>query len=218
MCRNGLPVQRELECLRSGELDFSGFARATRLEWYRLAAYLMRRWQAPAAVDLDDLVQELLTAAWTFAPKWKANRGIDIQRYVTWNATDKAKKWLHRQREAHKREDKARSRHPLCMSGLVGDDPGRKLEPSVPPEAEVEADKRHVLACALARLDSELDRALLLSLVDARGDVDKAARWLVSSPRCRWLYRIENEATARVAIRRVVRRAAASLTVEELSP
>jgi len=89
-------MQRELEQLADGRLTFDGFARATRLEWFRLASYLLRRWQAPADVGLEDLVQEMLLEAWRISDRFDPRRGKTIQQYVTWNAVTRAKKWLHR--------------------------------------------------------------------------------------------------------------------------
>jgi len=201
-------VQRELEALGAGRLTFDGFARATRLEWFRLAAYLLRRWQAPADVGLEDLVQEMLLEAWSISARFDPGRGKTIQQYVTWNAVSRAKKWLHRQRCAYKLDDRSPSRHALCMASLDDDAP-RRLEPAAPAVPE-ERTRTRAVAEALGRLDSDVDRALLLSLVDARGDVERAARDVVARPRARWLLRLEDEAHARRAIRRAMARAQAA--------
>lgn len=199
----------ELQALRGGAMTFVQFERATRLEWYRLAAYLLRRWQAPAAAGLDDLVQEMLLEAWRVVGRYDPRRGVRLDKYVTWNAVNVAKKWLHRQRRAYKLDDRSPSRHPLCLSSLDEDAP-RRLEPVADCDVEEEADRTRQIAVALSRLTDELDRELFLRLVDARGDLDRAARAVSESAEARWMWRVEDEAGARRAIRRVLRRAAAS--------
>jgi DNA-directed RNA polymerase specialized sigma24 family protein len=200
-------MQRELEALRAGRLTFDGFVRATRLEWFRLAAYLLRRWSAPADVGLEDLVQEMLLGAWDVVGRFDPRRGKSVQQFVVWNAVTRAKKWLHKQRCAYKLDDRSPSRHALCMAAL-DEDAGRRLEP-VAVELPADAvDRTRALAEAVGRLESDVDRALLLCLVDARGDVERAARDVVARPRARWLLRIEDETHARRAIRRAMARAA----------
>ena len=45
-------------------MTFDQFVRSTAGDWTRLASYLRGRWQVPSAVDVDDVRQEMLLAAW----------------------------------------------------------------------------------------------------------------------------------------------------------
>lgn len=203
-------MRRELDALREKRITFNAFVILTRLEWYRLAAYLLRRWQAPADVSLDDLVQEMLLEAWTVVDEYDPNRGVSIEKFVTWNAVSRAKKWLHRQRSAYRVDDRSPSRHPICFSAL-DEDAERRLEPVIEATEEEEVDRKTSIRRALEALPDDLDRALLLCLVAARGDIERAARSFLASPKRRWLFRIDDEGLARRGIRRALSRAAASL-------
>ncbi len=85
---------------RAGTIDFGQFEQATRHIWSRLARMILSRWRAPTYVTEQDLVQEMMIAAFSFTLKWDEAHGIPVRRYVTWNAIDKARKWLHKQRRA----------------------------------------------------------------------------------------------------------------------
>lgn len=113
-----LELQRELVSLRSGDQTFTVFARRTNKTWTALAKHLLKRWRAPTAVDTDDMVQQLLFAAWVFLPKWDEARGTPLHKFIVYNAVDKAKKWLHKQRGAYRRDDNSPSRLELPISTL----------------------------------------------------------------------------------------------------
>jgi len=202
------PVKAELERLVSDPGDFARFTRDTQCEWTRLARYLMRRWSTPTDVDAEDLVQEMLAEAWRRLPEYDPGRGKPLEQFVVWNAVGRAKKWLHARRSALRRDDRASSRHDLCLSSL-DEDASRRLEPSHCPDLEGDVDRSRSAASLPDRMANSLDRALLEALIEARGDVDAAARRLASSPSRRWLYRIDGESVARAEIRRVMREAAA---------
>jgi DNA-directed RNA polymerase specialized sigma24 family protein len=83
-----------------GSMTFDAFARATRGEWRRIAADLVRRWAPPGWVTTEDVEQDLLLAAWLFLDAYRPDSPAGIHAYVTWNAMDKAKKRLHKVRGA----------------------------------------------------------------------------------------------------------------------
>jgi hypothetical protein len=107
-----------LLALRSGRMSFQTFELRTRNVWVATAEHILRRWKGPVAVSVEDVKQELLIYVWTFVGHWDPSLGISIGRYVMFNAYDKAKKWLHQQRNAYRRDDKSSARFDLPVSSL----------------------------------------------------------------------------------------------------
>ena len=201
-------MQRELALLRAGAIDFADFARRTHAHWDRMAAALMRRWPLPAGVERTDVVQELLLAAWDLVPRWDPERGPTLLHFVAWNASVRAKKWLHKQRNAKRRDDRSPSRHALAFGSFVGedDDPerwDRMLQEAY--DAERLLEWREGLVERVASALTGIDAQVLLLLADARGDLDAAAAALYSEPRVRLALRLGNEDAARRVVRRVAR-------------
>jgi len=110
-------MEEALIRLRNGG-SFAEFVRRTRSQWRSMAMGLMRRWKCPADVELEDVVQEMLLAVFAVLPDYDPTRGKTLKQYVQWNANNRAKKWMHRQRGALRRDDRAKSRHPIAMSRL----------------------------------------------------------------------------------------------------
>lgn len=113
------------EDYQAGRIDFGGFERATRHSWSRLARMILARWRAPTYVTEQDLIQEMMIAAYSFTMKWEPRHGIAVRRYVTWNAIDKARKWLHKQRRAGHDGGRGHSAFDLPFSSLQADDETR---------------------------------------------------------------------------------------------
>jgi len=89
-----------LLALYEGRIDFARFVRATHERWKRLAIYVRTRWKQPVWHALEDVVQELLEAAWKSIRKFDPSRGVSLERYVIFNAVDRAKKACHKARGA----------------------------------------------------------------------------------------------------------------------
>jgi DNA-directed RNA polymerase specialized sigma24 family protein len=206
-------VRRELELLRAGKLPFAEFVRRTAPHWDRMAAALMRRWRVPAGVERADVVQELLLAAWRLVPEWDPARGPTLHHYVAWNASIRAKKWLHKQRGAKRWDDAAPSRHARAFTELDPDglDPGRwdrLLQAGY--DAELEAAEQEEVLRALGRLERPEEADLLLLLFDCAGDLDAAAERLCREPAARLAYRVGDVGAARRVLRRVAMVAASA--------
>lgn len=101
--------------LRRGRKSFDQFAASTRADWSRLAKWVLARWSVPSAVEVTDVEQEMLLAAWRAVQEWDSTRGPTLHAFVIWNSVTSAKKWLHRQRNAKRRDDHAPSRHDICV-------------------------------------------------------------------------------------------------------
>lgn len=111
-------MDEALLALRCGRLSPDAFFKRTKSNWASIAEHLLRRWKGPVAVSAEDIAQELYINAWIFCGHWDPAAGVTISRYVTFNAIDKAKKWLHQQRNAYRRDDKAAPRMERPVSTL----------------------------------------------------------------------------------------------------
>lgn len=195
-------MQAQLLALRERRTSFDRFAFETRPRWVALARYLLSRWKAPPCVGVEDLVQELLLACWHFVDEWDPDRGTSLERYVVWNATDKAKKWLHKERGAPHRRDNDRSRIHASLSALA---PGWETRVSFWKPADQEAPiirdqvREHLLAsCSLA------DELLVRRFIQHK-DVEEAADVIYQDPKLRLAFRFNCVDDARAEIRRAAR-------------
>lgn len=120
--------ERYFRALHVGDITFDEFAKATMPLWRRMAAQVHARWRVPTWHSQEETVQNFLLGAWMFVWQWDERVGKSCQRYVTWNAYDKAKKLAHRARRARLsgNPDRAPSHieRPLSSYGDDGDDGG----------------------------------------------------------------------------------------------
>lgn len=83
--------------VRDGTLRFDDFARGARPEFALLAAKMLARFPGLYAVEVDDLVQEMLLSAHRRIGTWQPEFGYPISKYVVWNACSRARKLCKRQ-------------------------------------------------------------------------------------------------------------------------
>ncbi len=213
-------MAESVAALRAGTISFPEFQRRTLTEWTRVARWLMRRWETPDGVEEHDVVQELLLAAWHFTPKWDPKYGTQLSGYVVWNACDKAKKWIHTQRRAARRDDSAPSRHPVSLSSLGLEEWQEERLAVVEPDVDrgiEQLDQAEGRARVVARLAqvapflSRFDCHALAVLVDANGDVEEAARDLWENPTTRLAFRLGSETGAQSAVHAVLQRTQSAL-------
>lgn len=88
-------LDKQLALVRDGRIGYADFTRATRSDFGRLAASLIRRWRPPEWLGEDDVVQEMHVAAWPRIWKWDPDRGPSLSRYVVFGAMDAAKYAVH---------------------------------------------------------------------------------------------------------------------------
>lgn len=195
----------ELEALRDGRVSFDAFFAQTVPEWRRLAKYLLARWPVPDAVDVEDVVQELAVAAWQFVGRYDPERGTPLQRYVVYNAVDKAKKWMHQQRAAYRRDDRSPSRHALNATSL-----DETRDPWLEQHAIVEYselfDCRLELVEFLARLDPETCFVITLFAEEGFSE-DSAVRRLAGDARYCIVNRLATDDAVRRHVRGIIKRA-----------
>lgn len=182
-----------------GLIPFAVFATRTKEFWAATARYLLKRWRASEAVEPSDLVQELLLEAWRAFPRFDPARG-DLAAFICYEATSKAKRWLHGQRGRRRcsRSDKAPSRHEVRFSSIPSSRRNGSKDPSDVGEwleeilgAEQPAQELHiefdevrrenieiVLAALLRPTYSEAEMRMLRAFVDCDGDLMRAAATL----------------------------------------
>jgi DNA-directed RNA polymerase specialized sigma24 family protein len=146
-----------------GRMTFDQLVCRERKHFRSLAANIMRRWQLPAWVALEDVEQDLLFAAWHKLWDYEPNRGISITRYLVYNAYDKAKKAAHKARGAIRHGNKVDSNPSRAERGvgvIWGDDADRRSEEitAQPAMQEQRVDRAQTLE-AYAR--SSVDRFVL---------------------------------------------------------
>jgi DNA-directed RNA polymerase specialized sigma24 family protein len=103
-----------------GRIKIDEFLRLSKPVLEAVATKLLRRWRVPTAVALDDVVQELMVGCCRAFNRYEPARGTPIERYVMYNACDKAKKWIHHQRGArlHGNSDAHPPRYDLLFSAV----------------------------------------------------------------------------------------------------
>lgn len=186
-----------------GEQDFGQFLKATKDTWYALAAYLMRRWRSPRAIELEDVVQELYVGAFRASTKFDPARGVPFHSYLVWNACDKAKKKIHKWRGAvlHGSPDRAMGRFHIAASDLParereGDQSARVLEVVVEPTQLDDFEYRSRWQSMAEEMPTPRLYWGMLALGATRGEVDAAARALYDTVDLRLALRLACEAMA----------------------
>lgn len=185
----------ELQLYREGQISFDDFVRSTRADWQRIAAYLLRRWDAPCAVAVDDMVQELLLGCWTAVDRWEPTGGNSLKKFVVYQAVDKAAKWLHKQRRALRNDGRNPSRHALPFSAFAGKSgEAREIEAVAGTCAEDDTEER---AARQHALESEDEVGQLIIAEFALGGAEQAAWALLSVQTAREAAHVSTHAAAR---------------------
>jgi DNA-directed RNA polymerase specialized sigma24 family protein len=219
-CGVGRMVQnfdRQLRLVLDGLITYSHFARATRREFERMAMYLTRRWAPPAWYLLDDVVQELLVAAWMAIWEWSPTRGPTLARYVVFNAMSGAKRALHKARGAKlsgsSDKNPSRFERPLSSFGIDGE--GDALAEAMLAEDAV-AEQRMIdheeetenrdraLTVALAACRSEVERRVIQAIA-ATGDLEGGGESFYGSVDNRIKLRLVSEEHATKFVTRTAR-------------
>lgn len=82
-----------------------------------VARQIERRWRAPQAVEVADLEQEIMLAAWVAWQRWEPNRGgMSREAFALCSGRLDAQRWMHQQRNAPRRSGKAAGRYPASAS------------------------------------------------------------------------------------------------------
>lgn len=170
-----------------GRISFNELERLIRPNLHRLARYQLSRWKVPPGVEEADVVQEMRVAAWDAVARWDPKRGVGIERFVLYQVTDRSKKWLHRQRNALRRDGKAQGRFPVSFSAIanpeIEESPADRIGDDAPTaeqrlmEREWRGEMQRTLRSIAARAGYR-ERIALMAIADSGGDYDEAAERL----------------------------------------
>ncbi len=168
-------IHKQAERLARGEITLETFLKVTHLDWTCVARSLLRRWAAP--VEVEDVVQDLCLAVVQFYPKYNSTRGVSLGKFLLFNASDKAKKQIHRYRDAntHRCADKNKSRMTICDPFTVTFANKMSEMPS--------ADVGVTLSCLVERMPSGKSRLIAGRVVRYRGDLEAVASSVFNNPR-----------------------------------
>lgn len=168
-------METELRQLRNGEITGDEFVRRTKKDFANLTRVTYRRWDLPAAMEPEDVQQELLLRTFepkpqsgkTLLEKWDPARCAKLSRYVVFNAMADLSKSLQRQRE--------KGHYALAYSTLGEEEEDRTDHGEVASQSETALDAKLLLKKAQGRMKPS-ERLALRVLVRSEGDVEEAAQ------------------------------------------
>lgn len=177
-------MRKALEQLRAGAITFRQFEAATAKDWTKLAGMLFLAWKQklPAGIELDDIRQEMLCEAWRVTREFDPLRNVSIESFVVFNACAKARKWIHKQRNAKRRDDKAPSRVPIPFVAFERED----CDTEIVDRLAFDTTEFEELVDRARRFDSAtkcatgIDLYALAALRMEHGDIRKASELLFS--------------------------------------
>lgn len=165
-------------------------------DFRRMAIYILSRWKAPNDVSIEDVEQELRIAAWRAKRKYDPARGVTPERYITFQAINKAKRWVHQQRRG--RDDKSVGRFDLLT------DDGQMVDRSSGEAAqETDAIRRSELESAIDSCTSTRE-AICLAVFFREEDTRAAAKVIYENAELRRLCQVRSMLDAKRAVKRTV--------------
>lgn len=193
--------------LYDGRITFDDFAAATRERWRKYAEYLARRWRQPAWNAVEDIEQELLLAVWETIWRFDPARanGAAIDKFVAYNALDRAKKACHRARKAKmsRTQDKNASRFEIPFCAFEDEETRAMLEIVVEPEQEKGLVRRASVDDARAACTTE-ESELAVEAFAIEGSISAAADRLFGDFAIREACGFESTEHAEVFVRTAV--------------
>jgi DNA-directed RNA polymerase specialized sigma24 family protein len=186
-----------LDGFSSGRYGVGEMLRRSRPYWEATARMLMRRWRCPEGVEVSDIVQELMMAAYDSLGTYDAARG-NLRSYVIFSACDRAKKWIHKQRlgsRPHRDEDRTPSRNvrPFSRWARAEDDDQLRDMPYEAERACLSLEDGEPATVAILAVRESWERArqhsptylspALDAVLAAHGDIEAAAKDLYDSKR-----------------------------------
>lgn len=161
----GIPAL--LPKLRAGRVTADAFFRATADDFLRMGAKLMKSYDLPACVELEDVAQELRIQLLAAVPRWDCTAGKGLAEFVIFVAHSKTRKWLDRAREASRSTKESRA--PLLLidavereerEALLSGDRGEEPSPDQIAVAQERVDLARKIAVAVGMTVEELSGAL----------------------------------------------------------
>jgi hypothetical protein len=189
--------------VRAGDMTFAEMVRASKKTWENHAQYIARRWRGPNWHGLEDLEQELLLGAWRAI--WDYDPTVPnaptIDRYVIWNAVDRAKKRQHKARAVrlHGNPDGEKSRFDMPAGSFSSGDITESMESPATQELHLGQIEHALSACRTRR-----ERLAIRTLAQT-GSVLHAASALYEDEGARRVLGVGSPRAAGRAVRRAVR-------------
>lgn len=177
--------------LRSGELPFDHFARQTRPDFTRLAQKLLVG--APAWLDVDDVVQEMLLVVPRTVQQWKPG-DYPLKRFVVFRTCAAARKLIKRARDYLAHEGRVVT---LDRTGWLEHD--REERPTQHARLEV---REHVEALMQDLPETTMQLAVLRALVTHQS-ADHAIQDLIKHPDTRVMFAADRD-LVKAKMRRVM--------------
>lgn len=211
--------------VRDEQISFGDFVAGTRKDFFALATYLRRRWVGPAWFTIDDLEQELYLGAWKYIEKWDSKRGRSIEDYVTWNATQEAKRELHRARGVSLSgcPDHLPSNFEAVLSSIGEEGDGENLLHRVADDPIAESHiiemqtRKDAATAALRACKTSKERFAVLAIREARS-LDKAGNVLYDDFDHRIALRLGSEERADNFVMRYAKIVAQRIQDERVNP
>lgn len=200
-----------LEQLRQGG-DFTAFVGQTKADFERMSVDIFRRWHVPPGVDAEDVQQQLYVAfiEEDLVGKWDPTKGPNLKTFTVWQAYTLAKRWLHEQRGAKRRDGKAPSRFPISFSQLGNqgeegrDYAERGLEGVLAPTQEDDVAWRELAEGFRTLLGSPEHRMAFDVIVACGGCQDSAVHAIATDPRIALRCEVGSEEEAEKLVRETV--------------
>lgn len=162
-----MSIHKPSEKLIKGEITFDQYAAITKQDWLRIGQKLFYNWR-PKAVDVEDIVQDLLMFAFVFKDRFDPSRGVSAGSFILFNAVDKTKKKIHDFRDLMDRHRKDTSKiYNVCS---IFDIENVVSKVSVPPEQE------RVVYCHRVIDDNP---EIVQALFDCDGDIRDTIKTMV---------------------------------------
>ena len=209
-----MSIKFEIGRLAKGRLNWNQFVVRTDADWTRLAKKQLKRFKVlPAAVELDDIKQELLIAAYNAYSVWTPDGGQPLHRWVVLQSVQRCMDWINKQRRSYKQRCNEPSRIHVSVEAINERQPipldnpydGFAVVDAVQEEfVDIKRRAEKMTAAAKAKATTKLDRACFDALLRAFYDVDEAGRLLRADVSLRLSARLGSNADATRAIQRAI--------------
>lgn len=193
-----------------GRITFDQFLVETNQDWQQIAKTLLSRWPAP--IEVEDVKQDLMMWAWIFFDKFDANRGVDLGRYLVFNAIDKAKKAIHVARGAnrHGNADQAKSRLPKLYDDLNMHSAERSFRSEdcsswldLNNGVQQRQDKMIEAKAIVDQIPGKHGQKFGLCFLVSGGDLASVSSLVYEDPELRGVYRLSSEESAKQLTKKV---------------
>lgn len=204
----------ELLALRAGELDFNTFAEANAERFRKWAAHYFHRWPQ-TALDVEDLAQEGLVAAWRAVDEWDPEKTADVVRFVEYQVGRKIRVELERVLGWPNKSRGKKAVRPLSIDAAVdraaaGDDSDPVLGVLRRQDDRLTAEQREIVREAAAAAPDALTRDVIGG-IGVGMNAPAIARHIFDDDARRARYGLASYPDALKAVKRAMRREARRL-------